>query len=99
MVLRTCPRLPAQTPSRPAECPGSVPPCLSSECLTSVRPARGIDLKLFFEAPQPFDLVMLLTGAGAVPYLREEPIAAPQRWGEITQAFEDNFFAYAFWFN
>ena len=89
----------AQTPSRPAECPGSVPPCLSSECLTSVRPARGIDLKLFFEAPQPFDLVMLLTGAGAVPYLRQGPIATPRRGGEITQAFEDNFFAYAFWFN
>ena len=99
MVLRTCPRLPAQTPSRPAECPGSVPPCLSSECLTSVRPARGIDLKLFFEAPQPFDLVMLLTGAGAVPYLRQGPIATPRRGGEITQAFEDNFFADAFWFN
>ena len=75
------------------------PPCLSSECLTSVRPARGIDLKLFFEEPQPFDLVMLLTGAGAVSYLRDGPIATPQRWGEITQAFEDNFFAYAFWFN
>jgi len=61
--------------------------------------ARGIDLKMFFEEPQPFDLVMLLTGAGAVPYLRDGPIATPQRWGEITQAFEDNFFAYAFWFN
>jgi hypothetical protein len=42
---------------------------------------------------------MLLTGAGAVPNLRDGPIATPQRWGEITQAFEDNFFAYAFWFN
>jgi hypothetical protein len=46
---------------------------------------------MFFEEPQPFDLVMLLTGAGAVPYLREGPIATPRRWGEITQAFEDNF--------
>ncbi len=42
---------------------------------------------------------MLLTGAGAAPYLRQGPIATPQRWGEITQAFQDNFFAYAFWFN
>ena len=54
---------------------------------------------MFFEEPQPFDLVMLLTGAGGVLYLRDGPIATPQRWGEITQAFEDNFFAYAFWFN
>ena len=42
---------------------------------------------------------MLLTGAGAVSFLRDGPIASPQRWREITQAFEDNFFAYAFWFN
>jgi hypothetical protein len=61
--------------------------------------ARGIDLKVLFEEPRTFDLVMLLTGAGAVPYLREGPITALQRWQEITQAFEDNFFAYAFWFN
>ena len=68
--------------------------------MSDFRPPRpGVDLKMFFEELQPFDLVMLLTGAGAVPYLREGPIAAPQRWGEITQAFEDNFFAYAFWFN
>ena len=60
---------------------------------------RGIDLKMFFEEPQPFDLVMLLSGAGAVSYLREGPFSTPQRWREITQAFEDNFFAYAFWFN
>jgi hypothetical protein len=62
-------------------------------------PSPGVDLKMFFEEPQPFDLVMLLTGAGGVLYLRDGPIATPQRWGEITQAFEDNFFAYAFWFN
>jgi hypothetical protein len=54
---------------------------------------------MFFEEPQLFDLVMLLTDAGAAPYLRDVPIAPPQRRGEITQAFEDNFFAYAFWFN
>jgi hypothetical protein len=60
---------------------------------------RGIDFKMFFDKPETFDLVMLLTGAGAVPYLRDGPITSPQRWREITQAFEDNFFAYALWFN
>ena len=60
---------------------------------------RGIDAKKFFDEPQTFDLVMLLTGAGAVPYLQDGPIASSQRWGEITKAFEDNFFAYALWFN
>ena len=61
--------------------------------------ARGFDLKAFFDEPEPFDLVMLLTGAGAASYLRDGPITSRQRWREITQAFEDNFFAYAFWFN
>ena len=61
--------------------------------------AKGIDLKAFFDEPQTFDLVMLLTGAGAVPYLRDGPTTSPERWREITDAFEHNFFAYAFWFN
>jgi hypothetical protein len=63
------------------------------------RLTRGIDLKAFFEEPRTFDLVMLLTGAGAVPYLRAGPITSPEHWHEITQAFEHNFFAYALWFN
>ncbi|MFI5014982.1 MAG: hypothetical protein ACHQAY_21825 [Hyphomicrobiales bacterium] len=61
--------------------------------------ARGIDLKRFFEAPQTFDLVMFVTGAGAVPYLGDGPITSAQRWTEITRAFEDNFLGYALWFN
>ncbi len=61
--------------------------------------ARGFDLKVFFDEPEKFDLVMLLTGADAVTYLRDGPITSPQRWREITQAFEDDFFAYALWFN
>jgi hypothetical protein len=60
---------------------------------------RGIDLKEFFEAPRSFDLVMFITGSGAVPYLRDGPITSQQRWTEITAAFEGNFFAYALWFN
>jgi hypothetical protein len=60
---------------------------------------RGLDLKAFFEEPETFDLVMLLTGAGAVSYLRDGPTSSPQRWQEIVEAFQDNFFAYALWFN
>jgi hypothetical protein len=61
--------------------------------------ARGLDLKRFFEAPQPFDLVMLVAGPGAVPFLREGPISSRQRWNEIMRSFEGNFFGYALWFN
>jgi hypothetical protein len=61
--------------------------------------ARGFDIKMFFEAPQAFDLVMLATGPGAIPFLREGPITSQQRWNEITRSFEGNFFGYALWFN
>ena len=60
---------------------------------------RGFDVKRFFEAPQTFDLVMLATGPGAIPFLREGPVTSQQRWIEITRAFEGNFFGYALWFN
>ena len=60
---------------------------------------RGFDIKMFFEAPQAFDLVMLATGPGAIPFLREGPITSQQRWNEITRSFEGNFFGYALWFN
>jgi hypothetical protein len=60
---------------------------------------KGIDLKKFFEEPQTFDLVMLLTGSGAVPFLVEGPVTSGERWHEITRDFEGSFFSYAIWFN
>jgi hypothetical protein len=60
---------------------------------------RGLDLRKFFDEPQNFDLVMLLTGAGAVPYLADGEITSSERWTEITRAFEGSFFSYAMWFN
>jgi hypothetical protein len=61
--------------------------------------ARGLDLKAFFEAPQPFDLILLLTGQGALPFLADGPITSPERWREITNAFGGSFFQFAVWFN
>lgn len=60
---------------------------------------KGIDLRKFFEEPQTFDLVMLMAGAGAVPFLVDGNVASPQRWTEITRAFEGSFLSYAIWFN
>jgi hypothetical protein len=60
---------------------------------------KGIDLRKFFEEPQTFDLVMLLAGAGAVPFLADGDTASVERWTEITRAFEGSFFSYAIWFN
>jgi hypothetical protein len=61
--------------------------------------AKGIDLKEFFENPRSFDLVMVMTGSGVVPFLRDGPVSSAERWNEITRAFQNNFFAYALWFN
>jgi hypothetical protein len=60
---------------------------------------KGIDLKDFFEKPHSFDLVLLLTGAGALPFLRDGEVTTSQRWREITSAFGESFVGYAFWIN
>lgn len=61
---------------------------------------RGINLKRFFEEPEPFDLVLTLTGPGVLPYLETGEQTSQRQWREITRAFGRNgFFAYAIWFN
>ena len=61
--------------------------------------AKGMDFKRFFEEPQTFDLVMLLAGSGAVPYLADGELTTKERWDELTRAFEGSFFGYAIWIN
>ena len=61
--------------------------------------AKGIDVKAFFEKPQSFDVVLFVTGQGALPYLADGPITSPERWARIIRAFEGNFFQFAVWFN
>jgi hypothetical protein len=60
---------------------------------------RGLDLKAFFETPQTFDLILLLTGQGALPFLADGPITSPERWRQIINAFGGSFFQFAVWFN
>jgi hypothetical protein len=61
--------------------------------------SKGLDMKAFFERPQTFDLVLLLTGQGALPFLADGEIVTAEQWGEITRAFQGDFFQYALWFN
>ncbi|HWA19023.1 MAG TPA: hypothetical protein VG757_08495 [Devosia sp.] len=61
--------------------------------------AQGFDLKAYFETAKRTDLVMILTGYGAVPFLKDGPIASPQDFREAQQAFGSNWLGYAFWFN
>jgi hypothetical protein len=60
---------------------------------------KGINLRRVFEEPQPFDLVLWITGPAALPYLENGAILSGEEWARITNAFEDNFGSYAIWFN
>lgn len=60
---------------------------------------QGFDLKAYFETAKRTDLVMILTGYGAVPFLKDGQIASPEDFRETQQAFGSNWLGYAFWFN
>lgn len=60
---------------------------------------QGFDLKAYFETAERTDLVMILTGYGALPYLKDGPIADANSFAEANRVFRDNLLGYAFWFN
>ncbi|MBX3436430.1 MAG: hypothetical protein KF861_02995 [Planctomycetaceae bacterium] len=59
----------------------------------------GINAKRFFTEPRDLDLILFLTGTGAVPYLEEGPLSTPETWQRITRVFQGEFFGFAIWFN
>jgi hypothetical protein len=60
---------------------------------------QGFDLKAYFETATETDLVMILTGLGAVPFLRDGPVATQEDFRAIEDAFGSDWLGYAFWFN
>ena len=60
---------------------------------------KGINLRKVFEQPQPFDLVLWLTGPAAMPFLDDGPILTGEEWGAVISGFEGSFGSYAIWFN
>lgn len=60
---------------------------------------QGFDLKTFFEEATETDLVAILTGVGAIPFLKDGPIASPADFRAIEEAFGSDWLGYAFWFN
>lgn len=60
---------------------------------------QGFDLKAYFETATRTDLVMLLTGSGALPYLKDGPVADAESFAEANRVFGTNWLNYAFWFN
>ncbi|MEX0852152.1 MAG: tetratricopeptide repeat protein, partial [Bauldia sp.] len=60
----------------------------------------GINMrKLFDEPPQTFDIVLLIAGAAALPYLEAGEMTTAGTWTQITQVFGGDFFRYFIWFN
>jgi hypothetical protein len=60
---------------------------------------KGIDVRMFFEEPQPFDLVLWATGHGVMPFLKDGPMLSGTIWQRWNAAFGGNFLAYAFFIN
>lgn len=60
---------------------------------------RGFDLRAYFENATETDIVMLITGQGALPYIKAGPIADAQSFAEANRVFGTDWINYAFWFN
>ena len=60
---------------------------------------KGFDLKAYFTSAKRTDLVMLLTGFDALPYLKAGPVASGEDFRAVQAAFGNEWLGYAFWFN
>ncbi len=60
---------------------------------------RGVNMKRFFEEPTRFDLVLLVQGTAALPYLEQGDLSRPETWNNLTRVFQGQFFGFAIWFN
>ncbi len=60
---------------------------------------EGLDLRLYFEAATETDVVMLFAGQGALPFLRDGPIAGTESFAEARRVFGDDWPLFALWFN
>lgn len=61
---------------------------------------EGIDMQAFFETPQAFDLVLMVTGPGVAPYLKTGSILSNEEWSSVEREFgRGGFMSFALWFN
>jgi hypothetical protein len=60
---------------------------------------QGINLRRMFLEPTTFDIVLLIQGFGALPYLEDGELTTGDTWRRIAQIFVGDFFRYALWFN
>jgi hypothetical protein len=60
---------------------------------------QGFDLKAYFETATETDIVMLIAGQGALPFIKAGPIADARSFAEANRVFGTDWINYAFWFN
>ena len=60
---------------------------------------QGFDLAAYFNTAKRTDIVMLLTGYDALPFLKDGPVANAASFAAANKVFGDQMLGYAFWFN
>ncbi|WP_125461758.1 MULTISPECIES: hypothetical protein [Rhodomicrobium] len=60
---------------------------------------RGLNLRRMFTEPRTFDIVLLIQGSAALPYLEEGELTSGGTWQTIFQLMGGDFFRYFVWFN
>jgi hypothetical protein len=60
---------------------------------------KGINLRRVFTEPRTFDIVLMIQGTAAVPYLEDGELTTQETWSQITDVFGGDFFRYFIWFN
>lgn len=59
----------------------------------------GLNLRRFIDEGKDFDLVLLIAGPDAVPWLEKGSITDQVTWSRLQAGFQGNFLGYALWFN
>ena len=60
---------------------------------------QGINVRRVFLEPTTFDIVLLVQGSAALPYLEDGEFTTADTWRRIVTLFGGDFFRYAVWFN
>ena len=60
---------------------------------------KGINLRRIFLEPTTFDLVLLIQGSAAIPYLEDGVMTSSDTWRRIDGLLAGNFIGFALWFN
>lgn len=61
--------------------------------------SRGVDVRMYFQEPCDFDLLLWIQGTGMHPYLKEGEIESMQFWRDMEEAFDRHSFRHMFWIN